>query len=281
MKQISSIAEMQKVTDELRQQGKTIGFVPTMGALHEGHLHLVRTAASQNDVTVCSIFVNPTQFNNAEDFRLYPRLGKEDAELLEQINCDILFVPSPEEMYPKPAAISFNFGALETVMEGAHRPGHFNGVALVVSKLFHLVQPHKAYFGQKDLQQYAIINQLVTDLNFNLKLVRHPIIREEDGLAMSSRNRRITAAQRNLDPQLYQALVIAEKMLTEKPVSEIKTNIESYLKAYSGIKLEYFEIADANTLQPLENILSGNEVALCLAAFLGEIRLIDNLVVKV
>src|SRR5688572_4031456 len=247
MKQISSIAEMQKVTDGLRQQGKTIGFVPTMGALHEGHLHLVRTAASQNDVTVCSIFVNPTQFNNAEDFRLYPRLGQEDAALLEQTKCDILFTPSPEEMYPSPAKISFNFGALEMVMEGAHRPGHFNGVALVVSKLFHLVQPHKAYFGQKDLQQYAIINQLVTDLNFNLELVRHTIIREEDGLAMSSRNRRLTADQRSLAPHLYQALLLAEEMLGSNTVSEIKNKVESRLQEYPGIALEYFEIADTDT----------------------------------
>ena len=254
-----------------------------MGALHEGHLQLVKASVAENDVTVCSIFVNPTQFNNPEDLRLYPRLEQEDAQLLETVACDYLFLPSAEEMYPVPARTTFNFGSLESVMEGAHRPGHFNGVALVVSKLFHLVEPHKAYFGQKDLQQYTIINQLVTDLNFNLELLfSYPIVREEDGLAMSSRNRRLTAQQRELAPQLYRALTLPEGMLASSEIEAVSQAVSEFLKQFPEIKLEYFEIADANTLQPLMNVndSTNGEVALCLAAFLGEIRLIDNVVVN-
>ncbi len=183
-------------------------------------------------------------------------------------------------MYPDKAKIRFSFGDLETVMEGAHRPGHFNGVALIVSKLFHVVQPHKAYFGQKDLQQFAIIKQLVTDLNFNLELVCYPIVREQDGLAMSSRNRRLTELQRQAAPQLYKALQLAEKMLKENGrVKAVKSAVNAWLEDYPEIKLEYFEIADALTLQPLKEVNSNRETALCIAAFLGEIRLIDNVLI--
>ena len=272
---------MRATTEKLRSSGKTIGFVPTMGALHNGHLELIRAAGSQNDVTVCSIFVNPTQFNNAEDFRLYPRIEQEDALKLGAAQCDILFLPAAETMYPKAAKTNFNFGELETVMEGAHRPGHFNGVALIVSKLFHVIQPHKAYFGQKDLQQYAIIKQLVTDLNFNLELVCFPIVREADGLAMSSRNRRLTEKQREIAPQLYKALQLAEKMLQENArVSVVKSAVTNYLKQFPEIRLEYFEIADVGTLQTLPEEGLKHEAALCIAAFLGEIRLIDNLITQ-
>ncbi|MBK0403497.1 pantoate--beta-alanine ligase [Adhaeribacter sp. BT258] len=281
MKQITTINEMRAEAEKLRLAGKRIGFVPTMGALHEGHLELIRASVAENDVTVCSIFVNPTQFNNAEDFRLYPRIEQEDAVMLENARCTYLFLPAAAEMYPAPAKVNFNFGELETVMEGAHRPGHFNGVALIVSKLFHVVQPHKAYFGQKDLQQYAIIKQLVTDLDFNLNLVRFPIVREKSGLAMSSRNRRLTPEQLEIAPELYKTLCLAEEKLQNGSLSEAKSAAEAYLKNYPEIKLEYFEIADANTLQPLTELKPGHEVALCLAAFLGEIRLIDNLVLVV
>jgi len=272
---------MRATVEKLRMAGKTIGFVPTMGALHEGHLELIRAAVADNDVTVCSIFVNPTQFNNSEDFRLYPRIEQEDAIKLESANCDILFLPQPDMMYPEAAKLKFSFGELESVMEGAHRPGHFNGVALIVSKLFNVVQPHKAYFGQKDLQQYAIIKQLVADLNFNLELVCYPIIREKDGLAMSSRNRRLTEKQREIAPQLYKALQLAEKMVKENArVEAIKSAVTDSLAQFPEIRLEYFEISDANTLQPISEPGVGQEIALCIAAFLGEIRLIDNIVVK-
>lgn len=279
MQIISSLSEVRKQTVHIRSTGSTIGFVPTMGALHEGHLQLLRAAVQQNDVAVCSIFVNPTQFNNAEDYRLYPRLPEEDIELLKNNNCHLLFVPDAAEMYPEPPVLKFNFGLLETVMEGQYRPGHFNGVATVVSKLFHLINPHKAYFGQKDLQQYAIINQLVSDLHFDVNLVCHPIVREPDGLAMSSRNRRLSVAEREVAGHLYKALQLAQNLVKTHQVADIKAAVVNYLQAYEPIKLEYFEIADLKTLQPLAYPASNNGIALCIAAFLGSVRLIDNIII--
>lgn len=268
---------MRETIEKFRAAGKRIGFVPTMGALHEGHLQLIRASVSQNDVTVCSIFVNQAQFNNAEDFRMYPRLEEEDDAMLLSAGCTVLFLPSPETMYPSAPKTQFGFGSLEKVMEGTHRPGHFSGVALIVSKLFNIVQPHKAYFGQKDLQQFAIIKQLVTDLNINLDLVRYPTVREEDGLAMSSRNRRLTPAQREIAPELYRALKMAGNMLHAYDVMQVKHAVEAYLSDYKEIHLEYFEIVDSQTLQPVTDLNEPREIALCLAAFLGEVRLIDNL----
>lgn len=277
---ISSAADIKQKAEQIRRSGKTIGLVPTMGALHEGHLHLLRTAAQENDIAVCSIFVNPTQFNNADDFDLYPRVIEADAALLTENKCEVLFAPAVSEMYPEALQLKFDFGPLETVMEGRFRPGHFTGVAAVVSKLFHLVKPHKAYFGQKDLQQYAIIRRLVTDLSFDLELVCHPIVREPDGLAMSSRNRRLSGPERQVATHLYKALQLARDLMANKPVPEIRTAVTDYLKQYESIKLEYFEIADAHTLQPLTSVAPKTTVALCLAAFVGEVRLIDNLVVS-
>jgi pantoate--beta-alanine ligase len=280
MQIISSLSEISKQVDQIRSSGKTIGFVPTMGALHAGHLQLIRTAASQNSVVVCSIFVNPTQFNNAEDYRLYPRLLEEDARILEANKCSILFAPDATEMYPEPLVIQFNFGTLETVMEGKYRPGHFNGVATVVSKLFHLVNPHKAYFGQKDLQQYTIIRQMVNDLNFNLKLVCHPIVREPDGLAMSSRNRRLSAAERQVATNLYRALLLAQDLLPAYEINYIKKAVADFLQPYNNIKLEYLEVVNLKSLQPLTQRTGEEGVALCIAAFIGEVRLIDNIIIQ-
>jgi pantoate--beta-alanine ligase len=226
---------------------------------------------------VCSVFVNPVQFNNPEDYRLYPRLPEKDAQMLSGEGCDVLFAPLAEEMYAQKARLSFGFGELEQVMEGAHRPGHFNGVATVVSKLFHLVKPHQAFFGQKDLQQFTIIQQLVLDLSFDVELVCYPIIREADGLAMSSRNRRLTPEQREVAPQLYQALELLKTHLRELPVVEAKEKAEAFLSRFPGIRLEYLEVVHARTLQPLNQLPAGEPVALCLAAFMGEVRLIDNL----
>ncbi|GEO03434.1 pantothenate synthetase [Adhaeribacter aerolatus] len=279
MQIISTAAAIKKQTEQIRSSGKTIGFVPTMGALHEGHLQLLRTATRENDVTVCSIFVNPTQFNNAEDFKLYPRLLEADAAVLAQNNCEVLFAPEVAEMYTEALGLKFDFGTLETVMEGQFRPGHFTGVAAVVSKLFHLVKPHKAYFGQKDLQQFAIINRLVTDLSFDLELVRHPIVREPDGLAMSSRNHRLSMAERQVATHLYKALQLAAQSLAQQSVAEVKATVQEYLSPYEIIRLEYFEIADSQTLQPLHNLENKKNIALCIAAFVGEVRLIDNLVI--
>jgi len=275
---ITSLSEIKKQTAQLRSAGKTIGFVPTMGALHAGHLQLLQTAAGQNHITVCSIFVNPTQFNNAEDYRLYPRTLDEDARVLEAEQCDILFAPTAAEMYPEAAQLKFDFGPLEQVMEGKYRPGHFNGVATVVSKLFHLVNPHRAYFGQKDLQQYTILNQMVQDLNFNLELVCHPIIREADGLAMSSRNRRLTAEQRAIAVHLYKALNLASELLKTETIPQVKETVAGYLSQFNQIQLEYLEIVDVKTLQPLTQLNKQAGTALCIAAYLGDIRLIDNVI---
>jgi len=278
IKQVHTIRER---VQALRCSGKTIGFVPTMGALHQGHLQLLNASAQQNDVTICSIFVNPTQFNNPDDYKLYPRTLDQDTELLQAVNCDILFAPAAEEVYPQQhTLLQFSFGALEAVMEGAHRPGHFNGVATIVSKLFHLVQPHRAYFGQKDLQQVAIVRQLVHALSFDVKLVCFPTVREEDGLAMSSRNTRLNAAQRQAAPNLYKALKLAEAQLKQKEVPAIKADVVAYLSQVEGVALEYFEVADPATLQPVEDVRGVQEVALCLAAAVGPVRLIDNMLVN-
>ncbi|WP_276498326.1 pantoate--beta-alanine ligase [Pontibacter litorisediminis] len=264
----------------LRCGGKRIGFVPTMGALHEGHLQLLRASVQENDVTVCSIFVNPTQFNNPDDYRLYPRTMEQDAALLRSVGCDILFAPHAGEVYAQQSLLQFSFGPLEAVMEGEHRPGHFNGVATVVGKLFHYVQPHRAYFGQKDLQQVAIVKQLVQGLSFDVEVVRFPTMREADGLAMSSRNKRLDAEQRQTAPILYNALQLARQQLGTKPVYTIKATVEAYLSNANQVQLEYFEVADPDTLQPLAEVQPGQEVALCIAAYVGTVRLIDNILVN-
>lgn len=276
---IESLPETKRVLQLVRESGKTIGFVPTMGALHAGHLQLLQTARAQNQVVCCSIFVNPIQFNKAEDFQHYPRVVAEDVALLEQQGCDYLFLPQVADMYPRPLGLSFSFGPLETVMEGRYRPGHFSGVAAVVTKLFHLVNPHKAYFGQKDLQQFAIVRRLVEDLNFNLELVCHPIIRESDGLAMSSRNRRLGDAERRQAVELYKSLQMARTLLETLPVAEVKAAVSAYLQGFDRIRLEYFEVVDAASLQPLATAESPQGIALCIAAYLGEVRLIDNMVI--
>lgn len=280
MEVIERVNLMREHMRSLRCSGKRIGFVPTMGALHEGHLQLLRASALENDVTVCSIFVNPTQFNNPDDYKLYPRTMEQDIALLESVSCDILFAPRAAEVYVQQPLLQFSFGSLETVMEGEHRPGHFNGVATIVSKLFHYVQPHRAYFGQKDLQQVAIVKQLVQALSFDLELVRYPTIREDDGLAMSSRNKRLSTEQRQTATALYKALQLAKGQLGQKPVYTIKATVEAYLAGIAQLELEYFEIADPDTLQPLEQVASGQEVALCIAAFVGPVRLIDNILVN-
>lgn len=278
------ISTLQKHLKQLRTQGLSVGLVPTMGALHQGHISLINQAKAQSDVVVCSIFVNPTQFNNSHDLAVYPRTLEADSQMLKDAGCEILFAPSVDEMYPKLPSMKFDFGALETVMEGAFRPGHFNGVGIVVSKLFHIIQPDKAFFGQKDLQQCAVISCLVNELSFNLELVICPTQREEDGLAMSSRNRNLSPEQRAIAPFLYQALNNAKAgLLQDKAVSVVKSELADFLKTIEGIELEYFEVSDFDTLQPFNGTLSqnseGGKIALCIAAFLGKTRLIDNIII--
>ncbi|KUG06009.1 pantoate--beta-alanine ligase [Solirubrum puertoriconensis] len=282
MEILETAAALQALTEKWRREGRSIGFVPTMGALHEGHLQLVRAAAVENDEVVVSIFVNPTQFNNSEDFKLYPRVPDSDAEMLHGTGCTALFSPSVEEIYPRPTVLQFDFGLLERVMEGAHRPGHFNGVATVVSKLFHLGRPHRAYFGQKDWQQVAVVRQLVQDLSFDLQLISCPTVREADGLAMSSRNRRLSAQARAVAPRLYEALQLAVECLqqTKQPAEAQQAALE-LLGAHSEIEVEYLEVADARSLQPLPaNAAVGQEAVICVAAWLGGVRLIDNVVLS-
>jgi pantoate--beta-alanine ligase len=276
----TTAAELRTYAEAARSAGRRLGLVPTMGALHEGHLQLVRAAAASCDEVLVSIFVNPTQFNNPEDLRLYPRLPEQDAAALGPAGCTALFMPSVAEMYPQPTVLRFDFGALEHVMEGAHRPGHFNGVATVVSKLFHLARPHVAYFGQKDFQQVAIVRQLVADLSFDLELISYPTIREADGLAMSSRNARLTPEARAVAPLLHQVLKQAASQV-EQGVGPAKVQQQALaaLAAESQFTSEYFDVADAQTLQPLTSYEAGRPVVLCVAAHLGGVRLIDNVVI--
>lgn len=280
MQILTTAAALQAYTEHARQIGRRVGLVPTMGALHDGHLQLVQAAREQCDDVVVTLFVNPTQFNNAEDFRLYPRVPDADAALLAPAGCTALFVPAVEDMYPQPAVLRFDFGPLERVMEGAHRAGHFNGVATVVSKLFHLARPHRAYFGQKDWQQVAIVRQLVADLSFDLEVVACPTIREADGLAMSSRNRRLDGPARAAAPLLYRVLQAAAAQVQQGvPPAQVQAEAETALAAVPSCTPEYFAVADAQTLQPLDAYAAGRDVVLCLAAHLGGVRLIDNVVV--
>ena len=281
MQILTTAAGLQTYAENARRAGQRLGLVPTMGALHAGHLQLLQAALAECDTVVVSVFVNPTQFNNADDYRLYPRLPEADADLLRAAGCPALYLPSVAEMYPRPAVLRFDFGLLETVMEGAHRPGHFSGVGTVVSKLFHQARPHRAYFGQKDWQQVAIIRQLVADLSFDLEVVACPTIREEDGLAMSSRNRRLTPADRAVAPQLYAALARAAAEVRRGTLpAAVQAGALAALAQEPRIRPEYVEVADAATLQPLAAYSPGQDVVICLAAHLGDVRLIDNVLVE-
>ena len=281
MQILTTAAGLQAYAETARRAGHRLGLVPTMGALHAGHLQLVAAARAQCDEVIATIFVNPTQFNNADDFCLYPRVPDADADLLRPVGCTALFVPSVEEMYPQPTVLRFDFGPLERVMEGAQRPGHFNGVATVVSKLFHLARPHQAFFGQKDWQQVAVVRQLVADLSFDLEIVACPTMREADGLAMSSRNRRLDAEARAAAPLLYRVLTAAAAQVRQGvPPARVQATAEAALAANPHFTPEYFAVADAQTLQPLLAYEPDRAVVLCLAAHLGGVRLIDNVVVE-
>jgi len=279
MKIFNSIAETQIYLKEQQKIGKTIGFVPTMGALHAGHISLIEASKQENNLTVCSIFVNPTQFNNPEDLKKYPRTLEKDSEMLQSVDCDVVFAPSAEEMYPSLPQMKFDFGSLETVMEGKFRPGHFNGVGIVVSKLFHIVKPDRAYFGLKDLQQVAVIRRMVSDLSFDLEIIPCATLREADGLAMSSRNMRLSAEARALAPNIYKALQFAkDKLQGGASAKETQNAVASFFSTIPAIEPEYFEIADFDTLEPIAEARTQGKTAVCIAAFLGGVRLIDNMV---
>lgn len=263
---------------EKRKQGQTLGFVATMGALHEGHLKLIRDSQNDNSTTICSIFVNPSQFNNLADLQKYPRTLEKDILMLTETGCDALFCPEVETMYDQKSHLRFDFGNLNKVMEGQFRPGHFSGVALVVSKLLHIVEPDIAYFGQKDWQQFAIIRQLVTELKFNVVLKSVPTLREPNGLALSSRNARLTSVQREKASLISRVLTSAkEKLKSGTSVGEVKDFVTTTLEAEAEFKVEYFEVADSENLTLLRNVTESARPILCIAVFVGDVRLIDNM----
>lgn len=279
MEVFTSIKNLRQFLDQQVVQQKTVGLVPTMGALHEGHISLIEAAKKDNDVVVCSIFVNPTQFNNPEDLAKYPRTLEADYAMLENAGCTAVLAPSAEEMYPEQPVLKINFGVLESVMEGASRPGHFNGVGIIVSKLFNIVKPDKAYFGQKDLQQVSIVQRMVVDLAFGLELIICPTIRENDGLAMSSRNRRLSDTERSIAPHIYRILDDARvKLNSGRPVSEVSSYAKDAFHTIKEFTLDYLEIIDLKTLLPVEQAGPHGTNAICVAAFLGPVRLIDNVI---
>jgi pantoate--beta-alanine ligase len=274
---IETIIDLQNKLDELKKTG-TIGFVPTMGALHNGHISLVEKAVSETQVVVVSIFVNPTQFNDKSDLEKYPRNLEADLKLLEKTGCQIVFAPKPEEIYPEPDTRKFEFGELETVMEGKYRPGHFKGVAQVVSKLFDIVKPDKAYFGLKDVQQLVIIKEMVAQLKLSVEIVDCPIVREESGLAMSSRNELLTADERKNASLISLALLEAKKLNGEKSVTELVEWITQIINKNAYLTVEYVEIVDNHSLQPVKSWDEKSGKVCCVAAFCGKVRLIDNIV---
>lgn len=278
MEVFRDVAGLRQYITKHRTNLNSLGLVPTMGALHQGHIKLIQASRKENDITVCSIYVNPTQFNSQSDLTNYPRTLDQDIALLEKEGCDVLFAPQNEEMYPETPVLQFHFGKLEKTMEGKFRNGHFNGVGIIVSKFLNIVAPDRAYFGQKDIQQFFIVKQLVKDLSFPVELRMIPTLREPDGLALSSRNLRLTPAFRKKAPLMYKALIEAGTLLKkQKSVEEIKTFVKELFLDDKDFKLEYFEVADGNSLGIIDDTPKKGEVFLCIAAYLGEVRLIDNI----
>ena len=277
---VKTIKDLQSKLEPFRDSNESIGLVPTMGALHTGHISLVEKALKEKQKVVVSIFVNPTQFNDPKDLERYPRDLDADLKLLEKTGCSIVFAPDVAEVYPEPDKRKFNFGALETVMEGKHRPGHFNGVAQVVSKLFDMVKPDKAYFGLKDFQQLAVIKSMVKQLEIPVEIVPCPIIREESGLAMSSRNELLSAEERKSAAVISNTLFEAKELGNEKSVQELAEWIEEKINKNKFLTVEYVEIVDDEKLQPVESWNEKNTKVACLAAYCGKIRLIDNIVLN-
>ena len=280
MKLVHTINELRAELALQRQAGKKIGLVPTMGALHEGHASLVRRAVAENDVVVVSDFVNPTQFNDKNDLLKYPRTLDADCELLEKEGASFVFAPSVEEIYPEPDTRQFDYAPLDTVMEGKYRPGHFNGVCQIVSKLFMIVEPDKAYFGEKDFQQLAIIREMVKQMNFPLEIVGCPIVREADGLALSSRNARLSEEQRRQALGISQVLFCSKEYAATHSVAETQEFVEKAIADADGLELEYFELVDGLTLQKIASWEDTDYAVGCITVFCGEVRLIDNIKYK-
>ncbi|MFH1321743.1 MAG: pantoate--beta-alanine ligase [Bacteroidota bacterium] len=286
---LKNIKKIKNYIKKKKNVNKTIGFVPTMGALHQGHISLLERAKHENDIVVCSLFVNPTQFNDKSDFEKYPRTFKEDIEKLKLTGCDVVFAPNEAEMYPKSENSAYNIGIdlgyLDKIMEGNYRPGHFKGVVIIVNKLFDITEPDTAYFGEKDYQQLIILKYFVNMLKLPVKIIGCPIIREDDGLAMSSRNKLLSVEERKNASIIYQTLLgVKEKVKTLSPmgytftINEIKAWVKQKINNNSFLRLEYIEIVDSKTLLPIEKGEEASEIVACIAVFAGKVRLIDNIV---
>jgi pantoate--beta-alanine ligase len=277
MEIIHSTALLRERLQKEKQHHRSIGFVPTMGALHQGHISLVEACVQENDLCVASIFVNPTQFNDLHDLETYPRTLEADCALLEKAGCAFVFAPSVDEMYPVPDTRTFDLGDVAGVMEGAHRPGHFNGVAQIVTKLFDIVAPDNAYFGEKDYQQVAVIRYLVRQLNIPVRICACPTRREADGLAMSSRNSRLSPAERRIAPCIARTLQESAALAPRPAVSEVIEHVVRTINSQDGMRVEYYQIVNSDTLQPVSQWPAADGVVGCIAVFCGDVRLIDNI----
>lgn len=272
-----STAAMQNAIRKVKTSGKSIGFVPTMGCLHDGHLSLVRASVKINDITVVSIFVNPNQFNNPEDLASYPRTPEQDIEKLKSVECDIAFLPSVKEIYPENDNRKFHFGRLEKTMEGKFREGHFNGVAQVISIFFNIIKPDRAYFGEKDFQQLLVIKNLVEQLDLPVEIISCPIIRDDYGLAMSSRNEKLTLLQRKKASLIYKTLNESSHSFSKFTVNEFKKFVTKKINTIKNTRVEYFELADRENLKPVKNWTDAKKIIGCIAVYFCGIRLIDNI----
>lgn len=282
MKIVESIVELQAYLDLQRLDGKAVGLVPTMGALHQGHLELIHASVQACDLTVCSIFVNPTQFNNPDDLLKYPKQLEADQQLLSKAGCDVVFAPSVAEMYTDQSeSLKMSFGILEHVLEGEFRPGHFSGVGVVVSKLLNIVQPHVAFFGQKDLQQLAVIRKMVSDLNIRTKIVSVPTVREPSGLAMSSRNLRLSETEKEIAANLYGIMQdLKKKIVSGDDISAALAQSKASATQIDGLRLEYLDVVNSATMQAVSNLDAVDDISICAAAHVGEVRIIDNMYIK-
>lgn len=279
MKVIHTIEALRAELEAARAEGKRIGLVPTMGALHEGHASLVRRSVAENDLTVVSIFLNPTQFNDKKDLERYPRTLEADCALLEQCKASIAFAPSVEEIYPEPDTRRFSYPPTDSVMEGAFRPGHFNGVCQIVSKLFYMTEPDRAYFGEKDFQQIAVIRRMVEDLQLKVEIVPCPVVREESGLALSSRNSLLSAEERSIAPAIYRELKDSVAYSEDHEVDEVRQRVVSRINAIEGLEVEYYSIVDGRTLADVHSWNDAPSIVGCITVYCGQkpIRLIDHI----
>lgn len=277
MQVINNIAQLQETLRAERAEGKRIGLVPTMGALHEGHASLVRRSVKENDITVVSIFLNPTQFNDPKDLERYPRTLDGDCAILEECGAQIAFAPSVKEIYPEPDTRQFSYPPTDTVMEGARRPGHFNGVCQIVSKLFAMTDPDYAYFGEKDYQQIAVIRRMVTDKGFRVAIVPCPVVREADGLAMSSRNTLLTPEEKSIAPNIYR--ILQESKSLDFTVSETRQWVVDHINDIAGLEVEYYNIVNGDTLADIDSWDEANSIVGCITVYCGKtpIRLIDHI----